>query len=150
MSDDDVYEYRNSLEITVSMELAPKPLQTFAQAGFASSLKNEITKAGFTNPTPIQCQAIPLIMSGFDMIGLAKTGSGKTFAYVWPLITHILDQPQMKIGDGPIALILSPTRELTAQIAAECKKFTKAFNIRCCAIVGGAGKWEMTKALKER
>jgi ATP-dependent RNA helicase DDX42 len=55
----------------------------------------------------------------------------------------------MEIGDGPIGVILSPTRELAAQIYMEAKKFGKVFNIRVCAIFGGSGKWEMTKALKE-
>ena len=59
------------------------------------------------------------------------------------------DQPQMQLGDGPIGLILAPTRELAAQIHAEANKFCKIFNIRVCAIYGGGGKWEMTKSLKE-
>lgn len=65
------------------------------------------------------------------------------------MIVHILDQPQMQIGDGPIGVVLSPTRELAAQIYSEAKKFAKAFSIRVCAIFGGGGKWEMVKALKE-
>ena len=81
--------------------------------------------------------------------GLAKTGSGKTLAYVWPIIVHVLDQPQMSSGDGPISLILSPTRELTEQIYTETKRFAKLFNIRTCAVFGGGGKYEMQKALKD-
>jgi ATP-dependent RNA helicase DDX42 len=65
------------------------------------------------------------------------------------MIIHILDQPQMKIGDGPIGVILSPTRELAAQIHTEAKKFAKVFKMRVCAVFGGGGKWEMVKALKE-
>ena len=74
---------------------------------------------------------------------------GKTFAYVWPMLVHILAQPQMKIGDGPIGLILVPTRELVTQIYGEANKFAKIYGIRPCAIYGGAGKYEMSKALKE-
>lgn len=74
---------------------------------------------------------------------------GKTFAYVWPMLVHILAQPQMKIGDGPIGLILVPTRELVTQIYGEANKFAKVYGIRPCAIYGGAGKYEMSKALKE-
>ena len=55
----------------------------------------------------------------------------------------------MQIGDGPIGVVLSPTRELAAQIYSEAKKFAKVFSIRVCAVFGGGGKWEMVKALKE-
>lgn len=67
----------------------------------------------FEKPFPIQCQSIPVGMSGRDLIGIAETGSGKTLAYVLPLLRHIRDQPPIKEGvDGPIGLIIAPTREL--------------------------------------
>jgi superfamily II DNA/RNA helicase len=59
-----------------------------------------------------------------------SAGSGKTLAYLWPMIVHILDQPQMQLGDGPIGLVLAPTRELAAQIHSEAKKFaTKVYTV---------------------
>ena len=61
-------------------------------------------------------QAIPTIMSGRDVIGIAETGSGKTLAYVLPMLRHVLDQRPLKDGEGPIALIIAPTRELATQI----------------------------------
>lgn len=61
-------------------------------------------------------QAIPAALSGRDVLGIAKTGSGKTMAYVWPAIIHIMDQPDLKEGDGPIALVVVPTRELALQV----------------------------------
>lgn len=79
----------------------------------------------FEKPTPIQCQAIPAIMSGRDLIGIAKTGSGKTLAFLIPMFRHILDQPRLEPGDGPIAIIMTPTRELATQIYGQCRKFTK-------------------------
>ncbi len=127
----------------------PRPIQKFHQAGFSFKLQQEIERQGLEKPTAIQSQALPIILAGYDLLALAKTGSGKTFAYVWPMIIHILDQPHMEIGDGPIGLILSPTRELATQIYQETKRFGKVYNIRTCPIYGGAGKWEMTKALKE-
>lgn len=83
------------------------------------------------------------------MIALAKTGSGKTCSYVWPLIVHVLDQPNMRIGDGPIGLILVPTRELASQIYYEIKKFGDIFKIRVACVYGGTGKYEMQIALQE-
>jgi superfamily II DNA/RNA helicase len=65
------------------------------------------------------------------------------------MLVHILAQPQMELGDGPIGLVLVPTRELATQIYSEAHKFAKVHSIRPCAIYGGAGKWEMAKALKE-
>ena len=64
-------------------------------------------------------------MSGRDLIGIAKTGSGKTLAFLIPMFRHILDQPRLESGDGPIAIIMTPTRELATQIYAQCRKFTK-------------------------
>jgi len=61
-------------------------------------------------------QGIPIALSGRDIIGIAKTGSGKTAAYLWPLLIHIMDQRQLEPGDGPIGLICAPTRELSQQV----------------------------------
>jgi ATP-dependent RNA helicase DDX42 len=78
------------------------------------------------------CQAIPIALSGRDVIGIAKTGSGKTVAYMWPMLVHIMDQPEIKEGDGPIGLICAPTRELCQQIFFEAKKYGKAYGLRVC------------------
>ena len=107
-----------------------------------------IAKVGFERPTAIQAQALPVVLSGRDVIGIAKTGSGKTMAFVWPLFRHIMAQPMLKAGDGPIGIILAPTRELAHQIFLEAKKFAKPFNIQICSVYGGVTKWEQVKALK--
>jgi len=59
---------------------------------------------------------VPIALSGRDIIGIAKTGSGKTAAYLWPLLVHIMDQKELEPGDGPIGLIVAPTRELSQQV----------------------------------
>ena len=144
--------HRSELSIQsykVSRQSLPRPISSFKQTGFDHQLLKEISSLGFDHPTPIQSLAIPTALTGYDLIALAKTGSGKTFAYLWPLITHIIDQPQMELGEGPIGLVLVPTRELATQVYMESKKFTKCYNIRAVPIYGGAGKYEMTKALKE-
>ena len=80
-----------------------------------------LEKKGFKAPFPIQEQTIPCIMSGRDVIGIAETGSGKTLAYLLPMIRHVMDQRPLKDGDGPIGLIMAPTRELAFQISLEVK-----------------------------
>lgn len=77
-------------------------------------------------------------MSGRDLIGIAETGSGKTLAYILPMLRHIRDQPPLQDGiDGPIGLVIAPTRELVLQIYKETKAFVKPCGLRCVAIYGG-------------
>lgn len=78
-----------------------------------------LKSAGFCQPTPIQSVAWPLALSGSDLVGLAETGSGKTLAYLLPGMMHVKSQPPVEVGDGPIALVLAPTRELVMQIQWE-------------------------------
>lgn len=94
-------------------------------------------------------QAIPVALSGRDIIGIAKTGSGKTAAFLWPALVHIMDQPELEPGDGPIALICAPTRELCQQIFVEARRFGKVYNINVVAVFGGGNKYEQSKALQE-
>ena len=82
------------------------------------------------------------------MIGIAKTGSGKTLAFVLPMFRHILDQPPLEVDDGPIAIIMTPTRELAMQIAKECRKFTKYLNLNVVAVYGGTNISEQIAELK--
>jgi len=149
----DITKYRQEYEISYTSSnnaMIPRPIMRFSHAGFDKILLNEIDKLGYNQPTPIQSQGIPIALAGRDMIGLARTGSGKTLSYVWPMLIHVLDQPQMASGEGPIGLVLAPTRELVMQIYYETKKFAKLFNIRVAAVYGGPGKYEMTKLLKEQ
>ncbi|KIY91234.1 ATP-dependent RNA helicase DDX46/PRP5 [Monoraphidium neglectum] len=123
MSDEDVAKLRKELDgIKVRGRAPPRPIRTWHQAGLYSRVLDAMLKSGFETPLPIQAQALPIIMSGRDCIGIAKTGSGKTLAFVLPLLRHVKDQPPLAQGDGPIGLIMAPTRELVAQIAkAACK-----------------------------
>ena len=93
-------------------------------------------------------QAIPAVMSGRDMIGIAKTGSGKTLAFLLPLFRHVLDQPPLEEEDGPIAIIMTPTRELALQIFREAKKFCKPLQLSIACIYGGSGISEQIAELK--
>ena len=89
-----------------------------------------IKRLNYTAPTSIQAQAIPAIMSGRDVIGVAKTGSGKTIAFLLPLFRHIKDQRPLEQMEGPMAIVMTPTRELAVQIHRECKPFLKVLNLR--------------------
>ena len=79
---------------------------------------------------------------------MAKTGSGKTVAFLWPLLVHIMKQRPLLKGDGPIGLILVPTRELAMQIYSEAKKFGKVYNLSVVCAYGGGSKWEQSKAFE--
>ena len=93
-----------------------------------------IKRLNYTSPTSIQAQAIPAIMSGRDVIGVAKTGSGKTVAFLLPLFRQIKDQRSLDQMEGPIAIIMTPTRELAVQIHRDCKPFLKVLNLRVSLI----------------
>ncbi|KAM6914313.1 ATP-dependent RNA helicase DDX42 [Lycodopsis pacificus] len=144
-----VLELRHKLNLRVSGAAPPKPCTSFAHFNFDEQLMHQIRKSEFTQPTPIQCQGVPIALSGRDMIGIAKTGSGKTAAFIWPMLVHIMDQKELEPGEGPIAIIVCPTRELCQQIHAECKRFGKAYSLRSVAVYGGGSMWEQAKALQE-
>ncbi|KAL6434329.1 hypothetical protein ACFW04_006036 [Cataglyphis niger] len=148
LSKQQVDDLKKTLGIKVSGPSPPNPVTSFAHFGFDDALIKTIRKNEYTQPTPIQAQAVPAALSGRDIIGIAKTGSGKTAAFIWPMLVHIMDQRELKTGDGPIGLILAPTRELSQQIYQEAKKFGKVYNIQVCCCYGGGSKWEQSKALE--
>lgn len=141
-------DLRKTLGLKVTGPSPPHPVTSFAHFGFDESLMKAIRKSEFTQPTPIQAQSIPAALGGRDLIGIAKTGSGKTAAFLWPMFVHIMDQKELQPGDGPIGLILCPTRELSLQIYNEAKKFGKVYNIHVVCCYGGGSKWEQSKALE--
>ncbi|XP_049597992.1 probable ATP-dependent RNA helicase DDX46 isoform X3 [Syngnathus scovelli] len=149
MSNEDVIAYRLELEgITVKGKGCPKPIKTWVQCGVSMKILNALKKQGYEKPTPIQAQAIPAVMSGRDLIGIAKTGSGKTVAFLLPMFRHIMDQRPLEESEGPIAVIMTPTRELALQITKECKKFSKSLGLRVVCVYGGTGISEQIAELK--
>ncbi|KEQ63865.1 P-loop containing nucleoside triphosphate hydrolase protein [Aureobasidium melanogenum CBS 110374] len=143
----EVDEFRKTHQIAVSGKNVPKPVQTFDEAGFPGYVINEVKAQGFANPTPIQSQGWPMALSGRDVVGIAETGSGKTLTYCLPSIVHINAQPLLSPGDGPIVLILAPTRELAVQIQAEVNKFGKSSRIRNTCVYGGVPKGQQIRDL---
>ena len=139
MTDAELADLRLELDgIKVSGRDVPKPVQKWSQCGLNFQSLEVIKKLGYERPTAIQMQAIPAIMSGRDVIGVAKTGSGKTIAFLLPMFRHIRDQRPLEGSDGPVGLIMTPTRELATQIHKECKPFLKAMNLRAVCAYGGA------------
>ncbi|XP_061607583.1 probable ATP-dependent RNA helicase DDX46 isoform X1 [Phyllopteryx taeniolatus] len=149
MSNEEVNTYRTELEgITVKGKGCPKPIKTWVQCGVSMKILNALKKQSYEKPTPIQAQAIPAIMTGRDLIGIAKTGSGKTIAFLLPMFRHIMDQRPLEESEGPISVIMTPTRELALQITKECKKFSKSLGLRVVCVYGGTGISEQIAELK--
>ena len=140
MTEEEVAELRLELDgIKVRGIDVPKPVQKWSQCGLGVQTLNVIHNVlKYEKPSPIQMQACPAIMAGRDVIGVAKTGSGKTIAFLLPMFRHIKDQRPLDMLEGPIALIMTPTRELATQIHKECKHFLKALNLRAVCAYGGA------------
>ncbi|KAK3232104.1 hypothetical protein Dsin_003985 [Dipteronia sinensis] len=148
MTPEEVAAYRKQLELKIHGKDVPKPIKTWHQTGLTTKIMETIKKLNYEMPMPIQAQALPIIMSGRDCIGIAKTGSGKTLAFVLPMLRHIKDQPPVIAGDGPIGLIMAPTRELVQQIHSDIKKFAKVMGIRCVPVYGGSGVAQQISELK--
>ncbi|KAI0200091.1 hypothetical protein F4808DRAFT_430542 [Astrocystis sublimbata] len=139
MTEAELTDLRLELDgIKVSGKDMPKPVQKWSQCALSRKTLDVISGLGFDKPTPIQMQAFPAIMSGRDVIGVAKTGSGKTLAFLLPMFRHIQDQSSLRENEGPIGLIMTPTRELATQIHRDCKPFLKSMNLRAVCAYGGA------------
>ena len=136
----DVNAWREKYCIDCSDPRAPKPVRTFLEAAFPEYVTAECEASGFNAPTPIQSQAWPIALKGLDVIGLANTGSGKTLGFVLPAIVHVMAQDYLQAGDGPIVLVVAPTRELALQIKVECDKFGASSGIKNVCVYGGVPK----------
>ncbi|QRW03619.1 DEAD/DEAH box helicase [Ceratobasidium sp. AG-Ba] len=147
-SESEITEFRRQKEMKVQGRNVPRPVSTFDEAGFPDYILSTIKAQGFTAPSPIQCQAWPMALSGRDVVAIAQTGSGKTISFALPAMLHINAQPLLAPGDGPIALVLAPTRELAVQIQQECTKFGSNSKIRNTAIYGGAPKGPQIRDLQ--
>lgn len=108
-------------------------MQSFDEFNISNQLRYAITDLGYINPTPIQSQAFPVISSGQDVVGIAQTGTGKTFAYMLPILQGLKFSKEIH----PRVLILVPTRELVLQVVEEIEKFSKYINNRVVGVYGG-------------
>ncbi|XP_005940780.1 probable ATP-dependent RNA helicase DDX17 isoform X2 [Haplochromis burtoni] len=148
MSQYDVEEYRRKKEITVRGSGCPKPVTSFHHAQFPQYVMDVLMQQNFKEPTAIQAQGFPLALSGRDMVGIAQTGSGKTLSYLLPAIVHINHQPYLERGDGPICLVLAPTRELAQQVQQVAYDYGKSSRIKSTCVYGGAPKGPQIRDLE--
>ena len=117
---------------------AQTPAVNFDSFGLPELMLVTLAREGLVSPTPIQEMSIPLLLEGRDLIGLAQTGTGKTAAFLLPLMTHLGYSAAVRAGQPPKALILAPTRELANQIEQNVSKLSADLNIRHLAVFGGA------------
>ncbi len=110
-------------------------MNSFSELNLNKQILNALDEAGYEKPTPIQEKAIPQVLSGQDILGIAQTGTGKTAAFLLPILMKI----KYAQGDQPRVLILEPTRELAIQVEKECEKYCKYLDIRFLAVYGGVG-----------
>ena len=145
-----LYNNQIKLQSRSQTQNLPPVTKTFEELNLIPPIYNTIRSNGWTYPTPIQSVALPIALKGRDMIGIAKTGSGKTAAFIIPAFLHILQQDPIKTGDGPIALVLSPTRELAQQTDEVADKFASALNMKHVCIFGGAPRRTQASGLIRR
>ncbi|MDY3229688.1 MAG: DEAD/DEAH box helicase [Kiritimatiellia bacterium] len=112
-------------------------------------LQHAITDAGYKVPTPIQEQAMPYLLDGRDLIGCAQTGTGKTAAFMLPILNHLVKVRKPRHIGHPRALVLSPTRELAAQTAENVKKYSKYVNLPFACVFGGVSQFGQVKDIKK-
>ncbi|CAJ1053819.1 probable ATP-dependent RNA helicase DDX17 [Xyrichtys novacula] len=148
MSQFEVDEFRRKKEITLRGSGCPKAITAFHQAHFPQYVMDVLMQQNFKEPTAIQSQGFPVALSGRDLVGIAQTGSGKTLAYLLPAIVHINHQPYLERGDGPICLVLAPTRELAQQVQQVAYDYGKSSRIKSTCVYGGAPKGPQIRDLE--
>ncbi|HWC60435.1 MAG TPA: DEAD/DEAH box helicase, partial [Verrucomicrobiae bacterium] len=120
---------------------------SFRILGLEAKILQAVGEAGYTEPTPIQTAAIPPIIAGHDLIGIAQTGTGKTAAFTLPILTKLAAQPAVQ-RRGTRVLVIAPTRELVLQIEENVKIYSKHLPLTVATVFGGVGEHGQIKALR--
>lgn len=144
--------FKEDYNISTKGGAIPNPMRSWAESGLPKRLLDVVAMVGYTDPSPIQRAAIPIALQSRDLIGVAVTGSGKTAAFLLPLLVYISELPvlnEMTKNHGPYAIILAPTRELAQQIEIEARKFATPLGFTCVSIVGGHSLEEQAYALRD-
>ncbi|KAK5113907.1 mRNA splicing protein prp28 [Meristemomyces frigidus] len=132
--------FKEDFNISTRGGSIPNPMRNWKESGLPDRLLKIVDQAGYTEPSAVQRAAIPIALQNRDLIGVAVTGSGKTAAFLLPLLVYISALPALNEqtkNDGPYAIILAPTRELAQQIELEAKKFATPLGFTCVSLVGG-------------
>ena len=122
----------------------------FAGLGLAEPLLRAISEEGYTHPTPIQQKAIPLVIAGRDLLAAAQTGTGKTAGFTLPILHTLLNRPASVPAGRPRVLVLTPTRELAAQVEESVRTYGRHAKMRSMVMFGGVGMNPQLQALKQR
>ncbi|XP_054431273.1 probable ATP-dependent RNA helicase DDX4 [Pteronotus mesoamericanus] len=135
------FDKYDSILVEVSGHNAPPAILTFEEANLCQTLNNNIAKAGYTKLTPVQKYSIPIILAGRDLMACAQTGSGKTAAFLLPILAHLLREgvtaSRFRERQEPQCLVVAPTRELVNQIFLEARKFSFGTCVRAVVVYGG-------------
>ena len=134
--------FKEDFNIATKGGAIPNPMRNWKESNLPRRLLDIIDDVGYTDPSPVQRAAIPIALQNRDLIGVAVTGSGKTAAFLLPLLVYIaelprLDENEWRRSNGPYAIILAPTRELAQQIELEARKFASPLGFTVVSIVGG-------------
>ncbi len=121
---------------------------TFVTLRLMEPILRALRERGYETPTPIQSQAIPHLLKGRDLLGIAQTGTGKTAAFALPILDFLAGDPQPRLPRKPSALVLTPTRELAAQIGESFGDYGRHLDIRHAVVFGGVGQGPQTKSLR--
>jgi ATP-dependent RNA helicase DDX23/PRP28 len=143
--------FKEDFNISTKGGAIPNPMRNWAESGLPKRLLDIIAQVGYDEPSAIQRAAIPIALQARDLIGVAVTGSGKTAAFLLPLLVYISELPPLNEftkNDGPYAIILAPTRELAQQIEVEARKFATPLGFTCVSIVGGHSLEEQSYNLR--
>ena len=123
-------------------------MEKFNELPLNPTILKNLEDSGYTTPTPIQREAIPHLLQGRDLLGIAQTGTGKTAAFSLPIINYLVNNPKEGRSLAPRVLILSPTRELASQISANIQKYSKGLHIGTTVIFGGVGQAPQVAAIR--
>ncbi|KAL9119515.1 MAG: hypothetical protein Q9187_003931 [Circinaria calcarea] len=144
--------FKEDYNISTKGGAIPNPMRSWAESGLPKRLLDVVDQVGYTEPSAVQRAAIPIALQSRDLIGVAVTGSGKTAAFLLPLLVYISELPplnELTKNDGPYAIILAPTRELAQQIEIEARKFATPLGFTCVSIVGGHSLEEQAYNLRD-